>query len=118
MNFEGRLTLGSKFKMVETKNGKRFFSGSAWEGYKKDKTKDEWSYGWFNIKIFGETAERAEMELEKGSKFNCTGWVGHESWDDKTTGEKRTGITLNIKRYDLVQKENQAPSVTTEEVPW
>jgi len=118
MNFTARLTLGKNFKTVETKNGKSVFQGSAWEGFKPDKTKDEWAYRWYDIKMFGQNAEMAKESFEKGTKFNCEGWVVSEEWNDKDTGAKRSKFVFNIKDIDVISGQAKPSAVTTEDIPW
>jgi single-strand DNA-binding protein len=45
---------------------------------------------WHNLKMFGRLAEIARDQVKKGSKVFVEGKITTESWDDKTTGQKRS----------------------------
>jgi single-strand DNA-binding protein len=46
--------------------------------------------------LWGKTAEIAGEYLSKGKPVLFSGKLKQESWDDKTTGQKRSKIVLNV----------------------
>ena len=48
---------------------------------------------WFSVKAFGRRAEIAGEYLHKGSRVYPEGRKRTESWDDKKTGARTTGIS-------------------------
>jgi single-strand DNA-binding protein len=59
---------------------------------------------WHNVKAFGRLAEITREHVKKGSKVFVEGRITTESWDDKTTGQKRykTVIVANHLAVSLV----------------
>jgi len=46
--------------------------------------------------LWGKTAELAGQYLAKGKQVLFSGRLKQENWDDKTTGQKRSKIVLNV----------------------
>lgn len=60
-------------------------------------SREENNYRWINLSVkgFGDICERIKkMKLKEGSFINLVARYDEESWDDKTTGEKRTAPVL------------------------
>ena len=102
---------------------KYFESGScvaqftlAVRGYSKDKEPT-----WFNLKIWGKTAQVAADYVRKGSLIGVIGSMEAEKWTDKKTGEERSKMVVNVNRLELLggkpQQQNQEDDID-EEVPF
>lgn len=65
--------------------------------------------------LFGRLSEIANQYLKKGSKVFINGSLKMDSWDDKTTGQKRNKHTLKINSFEMLdaksdnQQQSQAP---------
>jgi single-strand DNA-binding protein len=57
---------------------------------------------WFELKIWGKTAQIAADYVKKGSQIAVTGRLSTERWVDKTTGEKRQKFVVNVERLSLL----------------
>lgn len=57
---------------------------------------------WFELKIWGKTAQIAADYVKKGSQIAVTGRMSTERWVDKTTGEKRQKYVVNVERLSLL----------------
>lgn len=44
---------------------------------------------WHNVVLFGKTGEVADKYVKKGDKVYIEGRIQTQSWDDKTTGQKK-----------------------------
>jgi single-strand DNA-binding protein len=65
---------------------------------------------WFNLEIWGKTAEIAKNYAHKGSLIGIQGSLKIETWTDKTTGEKRSRPVIRVDRLDLLgsKRDNDA----------
>ena len=64
---------------------------------KKDEGPD-----WFNLEIWGKTAEVAANYVRKGGLIGVTGSMHQEEWTDRTTGEKKTKWVVRVDKLDLL----------------
>lgn len=67
---------------------------------------------WFNVEIWGKSAQVAADYVRKGSKVAVRGTMKSERWTDKQSGEERTKMVLKADRIELLDskpKEESAP---------
>ena len=66
---------------------------------------------WFNIEIWGKTAEIAANYVRKGSLIGVTGQLKLDSWQDRSTGAMRTSPVIRVTQLDLLgsKRDNEAP---------
>jgi single-strand DNA-binding protein len=57
---------------------------------------------WFELKIWGKTAQIAADYVKKGSQIAVTGRMSTERWVDKNSGEKRQKYVVNVERLSLL----------------
>lgn len=75
--------------------------------------------------VFGKTKELAERLMSKGMPVIVEGSIQQENWEDKTTGAKRSKISVICNRFYLTDRkasedsetEEVAASATTEKKP-
>jgi single-strand DNA-binding protein len=76
---------------------------------------------WFELKIWGKTAQIAADYVRKGSQVAVTGRMVTERWVDKTTGEKRQKFVVNVDRLSLMgskgDNESAAPAQPAQQAP-
>ena len=66
---------------------------------------------WFNLEIWGKTAQVAADYVRKGSLIGVTGSIRIEKWTDKTTGEQRSKPVVRVDRLELLgSKRDNAPA--------
>ena len=64
---------------------------------KKDEEPD-----WFNLEIWGKTAEVAANYVRKGSLIGIAGSMHQEKWTDRATGEEKTKWVVRVDKLDLL----------------
>lgn len=76
--------------------------------YKNQQT-GEWEDrpNFFNCKIFGRRAEALSSILTKGMHVSIEGKLQWSSWDDKTTGQKRSKIEVVVDEIELMSQRQQ-----------
>jgi single-strand DNA-binding protein len=65
---------------------------------------------WFNLEIWGKTAEIAANYVKKGSLIGVQGSLKIETWIDRNTGAKRSKPVIKVERLDLLgsKRDNEA----------
>ncbi|WP_017304083.1 single-stranded DNA-binding protein [Spirulina subsalsa] len=65
---------------------------------------------WFNLKIWGKTAEIAANYVKKGSLIGIQGSLTIETWSDRNTGANRSKPVIRVERLDLLgsKRDNEA----------
>jgi single-strand DNA-binding protein len=58
----------------------------------------------FNKGDFGRLADRVEQYLRKGNQVYLEGRLKLETWDDKTTGQKRSKHALVVDNMELLER--------------
>jgi single-strand DNA-binding protein len=103
-------------------------SGAAVLGYRiavnrrwLDKQSNEWKEdtSFFNVNIWGQSAERLSKTMRKGSAVLVEGQLRSRSWEGKD-GEKRYAVEVNSTRTQVLDKQEFAPGPgagPTEEEP-
>lgn len=64
---------------------------------KKDEDPD-----WFNLEIWGKTAEIATNYVKKGSLIGVTGSIHQEKWTDRASGEEKSKWVVRVDRLELL----------------
>ncbi len=66
---------------------------------------------WFNLEIWGKTAEIAANYVRKGSLIGVTGSLKLDSWQDRSTGALRTTPVIRVTQLDLLgsKRDNESP---------
>ncbi|MEA5536017.1 single-stranded DNA-binding protein [Crocosphaera sp. XPORK-15E] len=57
---------------------------------------------WFNLKIWGKTAEIAANYVKKGGLIGIQGSLEIETWTDRNTGINRSSPVIRVDRLDLL----------------
>ena len=57
---------------------------------------------WFNLEIWGKTAEIAGNYVQKGKLIGIKGSLKIETWTDKNTGGQRSRPTIKVDRLELL----------------
>ena len=66
---------------------------------------------WFNLDIWGKTAEIAANYVRKGSLIGVQGSLKIDTWSDRNTGANRSKPVIKVDRLDLLgSKRDTDPS--------
>ncbi|MDJ0713692.1 MAG: single-stranded DNA-binding protein [Prochloraceae cyanobacterium] len=57
---------------------------------------------WFNLEIWGKTAEVAGNYVRKGSLIGIQGYLKIETWNDSNTGAQRSRPVIKVDKLDLL----------------
>ncbi|MEO1400152.1 MAG: single-stranded DNA-binding protein [Cyanobacteria bacterium J06635_1] len=57
---------------------------------------------WFNLEVWGRTAEIAANYVRKGSLVGVTGALKIDSWQDRSSGAMRSSPVIRVERLDLL----------------
>jgi single-strand DNA-binding protein len=57
---------------------------------------------WFNLELWGKTAEVAVNYVRKGSQIGVTGSLRFDHWQDRGTGADRTSPIIRVDRLELL----------------
>ena len=65
---------------------------------------------WFDLEIWGKTAEVAASYVKKGSLIGVHGSLKLETWSDRATGASRSKPVIAVDRLDLLgsKRDNEA----------
>lgn len=74
------------------------------------KTRNNDQPDWFNLELWGKTAEVAANYVRKGSLIGVTGALKFDSWKDRSTGDDRSKPIIRVERLDLLgsKRDNEA----------
>lgn len=66
---------------------------------------------WFNLELWGRTAEIAANYVRKGSLIGVTGSLKFDHWQDRATGTPRSKPVIRVDRLDLLgsKRDNETP---------
>ena len=83
-------------------------------GVKRDADAD-----WFNLQIWGKTAQVAVDYVRKGSLIGVSGRMAIEKWTDKNTGEQKSKPVVVVDRLTLLgsKRDNEAASQPADSSP-
>lgn len=74
---------------------------------------------WFDLEIWGKTAEVASEYVRKGSLIGVTGQLSFSRWQDKTTQEAKERAVIKVDRLKLLgSKRDNSGNQDTEEQPF
>jgi len=57
---------------------------------------------WLPLKIWGKSAQVAADYIRKGTQFAVSGELENETWTDRTTGEEKSRVVLNVRNLTLL----------------
>jgi single-strand DNA-binding protein len=81
-------------------------------GQKRDDGQKPYS---FKLEIWNDKAQEFVDAAGKGDLIDVEGRVKTETWDDRTTGEKRHALVLSVEAWEVLAKpvQNQQPQQQT-----
>lgn len=76
-------------------------------GLKKDDDTE-----WFNLEIWGKTAQVAADYVRKGSLIGVVGRIRTERWMDKTTGQERSKPVVAVNNLELLSSKSDTAAAS------
>jgi single-strand DNA-binding protein len=61
---------------------------------------------WFELELWGRTAEVAGQYVKKGSLIGIQGSLSFDRWKDRSTGEERQKPLIRVERLELLGSRN------------
>lgn len=61
---------------------------------------------WYEMTAWDKTAEILHSYVHKGNQFGVVGRIKQNEWQDRETGEKRSGMTIQIEKLDLLTNQS------------
>jgi single-strand DNA-binding protein len=65
---------------------------------------------WFNLEIWGKTAQVAADYVRKGSLIGVTGSLKFDRWQDRSTGANRSRPVIRVDQLDLLGSKRDSES--------
>jgi len=71
---------------------------------------------WFNLELWGKTAEIAANYVRKGKQIGITGSLKIDQWQDRTTQAQRSSPVIRVDRLDLLgsKRDEEAEGMPSE----
>jgi len=63
---------------------------------------------WFNLELWGKTAEVAGNYVRKGSLIGVKGSLKFDTWSDRQTGAERSAPVIQVDQLDLLGSKRDA----------
>jgi single-strand DNA-binding protein len=72
---------------------------------------------WFNLELWGKTAEVAANYVRKGSLIGVSGALKLDQWQDRATGASRSKPVIRVDRLELLgsRRDNESPMAGDDE---
>jgi len=64
-----------------------------------------------DCKLWGERGEKFAKFVRKGHRVGITGSLDQDEWDDKTTGEKKKKLLINVNDFTLIERKGDGSPV-------
>ena len=71
---------------------------------------------WFNLEIWGKTAQVAADYVRKGSLIGVVGRIRTERWTDKTTGDERSKLVVSVNSLNLLGSKSESLAPPAEHI--
>ncbi|TAF06522.1 MAG: single-stranded DNA-binding protein [Nostocales cyanobacterium] len=72
------------------------------------KTRNSDQPDWFNLELWGKTAEIAGNYVRKGSLIGVKGSLKFDTWSDRQTGTNRSKPVINVEQLELLGSKRDA----------
>jgi single-strand DNA-binding protein len=74
------------------------------------RSRNEEQPDWFNLELWGKTAEVAANYVRKGSLIGVSGSLKLDHWQDRNTGADRSSPVVRVERMELLgsKRDNEA----------
>jgi len=63
---------------------------------------------WFNVELWGKTAEVAANYVRKGSLIGISGALKFDHWQDRSTGVERSKPVIKVDRLELLGSKRES----------
>jgi single-strand DNA-binding protein len=76
------------------------------------RTRDSDQPDWFNLELWGKTAEVAASYVQKGKLIGVTGSLRFDHWKDRETGADRSRPVVRVDRLELLGSKRDSEATT------
>lgn len=99
--------LGRDPELRYTGSGKAVlkYSIAVTEKWKDGDGNSKESVAWIDGEVWGNSAENFDKYCRKGSNVFVEGKMKQETWDDKSTGKKRTRLVLSTRMWQVLNRD-------------
>lgn len=104
----GRLTKEAETKLLQSGKSVTSFDLAVDVGFGDRKKTIFWP-----CKLWGERGETFGKYVKKGHQVGIVAEVDQEEWDDKTTGDKRKKLVLNVRDFSLLANGKQEETTSS-----
>ena len=73
-------------------------------------TRNSYEPDWFNLELWGKTAEVAGNYVRKGKQIAVKGSLKFDTWSDRNTGASRSSPVIHVDRLDLLGSKQDTDS--------
>jgi single stranded DNA-binding protein len=102
--FTGNLTRDPETRNTANGNTVTKFSLAISNDYKKDEEWVKMPASFLDFVLWGDKAATFAEEVTKGQSVNVETQATVESWDDKTTGAKRSKVVFKVWDYEVIER--------------
>ncbi len=79
------------------------------------RTKNSDQPDWFNLEIWGKTAQIAADYVRKGSLIGVTGSLRFDRWQDRNSGANRSKPIIKVDQLDLLSSKRDNESAMSQQ---
>jgi single-strand DNA-binding protein len=72
---------------------------------------------WFNLELWGKTAEVAGNYVRKGNQIAVKGSLKFDTWSDRNTGVQRSSPVILVDQLDLLGSKRDAEAAMMDDSP-
>jgi single-strand DNA-binding protein len=107
--------LGKDPEIKQTSGGKSVasFSIAVDTGFGQSK-----KTSWFNVEVWDKTAEAVAKYVTSGKRVSVVGSLVEDTWQDSSTGQKRSKIKVNASRVDIIDFADKDEPVSNDDIPF
>ena len=107
ISLTGRAGRDAELRQLE--NGNKVTNFSLAVSQRPTRTNPKPDAEWFDINLWGNSAEVAAQFVKKGGQVGITGRLSLERWTDRSTGEERVKLAVNADSLTLLGGKPMAP---------
>ena len=98
----GNLTRDPELKFTPKGHAVANFTVAHNRKWRTEAGEDKEEVSFIDCVVFGKTAENVAKFFKKGAAIFVEGRIKQESWDDKTSGQKRSKLVVNVDSFQFV----------------
>ena len=101
----GRLTRDPSLRYLPSQNAVVEFGVAVNRKWRTNEGEDKEEVTYIDVTMFGKRAEVVNQHFQKGKDIFLQGRVAYESWEDKSTGQKRSKLKMVADSFEFVGRD-------------